>query len=83
VKAEEAARFAPDKSDNGVLPLAEADALALDSVAVSFVGATAASNVEASSDMEVSFAACGSIVDSLIVSFVGATAAGGGAGEHD
>lgn len=83
VKAEEAARLAEESSDDGVLPACSTDTgaeEALELASVAFVGAIAASNVDASSDIDVSLAGWGCIGASLGDSFGGA---GAGAGEQD
>ena len=84
VKAEEAARLAEESSEEGVLPVRGAvldSAETFEPISVSLVGATVASSVEASSEIEVSFAfVCGCIGDSLAISVGGAEV---GAGEQD
>ena len=82
VNAEEAARLAEERNDDGVLPGCRAGE-AFELCSEMFVGATLASSVEASSDIDVSLVSCGGAVVSAGVSLVGEGAKGVDAGEHD
>jgi len=82
VNAEEAARLAEESSDDGVLPSGSADD-ALEPCSVLLVGATFASNVEASSDIDVSLAGWGGAGVSAELCLDGEGGMGVGAGEHD